>query len=300
MSATLTSRLFDNGRHGARVLALALPLIWVEHSVPVWAEDADKSEGFFSYFPAPPDINLPKLDFLPFWNSDIKKARKAYSSGDYKRALKFFRKESEDGNPIADWYLGHMYRLGRGVAADPAIAYSYYSRVSESYDAEEADASRLRVTIDSQLQLTNYLRSGVPSANIKADPQSAAKSYLRIASNYGHPTAMFELGVMNIRGIGVTQNPQQGLKWLISAARKRSPSAEAYLGDLYWKGEFVRRDETRALMWYVLATEAASKQDYSSLFARRDELRNQVSEDVVLEADARARVWAEQYPVNKN
>jgi uncharacterized protein len=243
---------------------------------------------------------LPKLDFLQFWSSDLKKARKAYSSGDYPKALKYFRKESDDGNPIADWYLGHMYRLGRGVAPDAAVAYSYYSRVAESYDAEETDAGRLRVTVDSQLQLTNYLRSGVASANIKADPQAAAKSYLRIASNYGHPTAMFELGVMNIRGSGVTQNPQQGLKWLIAAARKRSPEAEAYLGDLYWNGEFVRRDETRALMWYVLATEAASEQDYASLFLRREDLSSKVSEDVLLEADARARVWAEQYPVDKN
>jgi uncharacterized protein len=264
------------------------------------AHGAEEEEaGFFTYFPAVPDINLPKLDFVPFWTSDIKKARKAYNSSDYARALTYFRKESEDGNPVADWYLGHMYRLGRGVKLDPAIAYSYYSRVAEAYDPDDEDAYRLRIAVDSQLHLTRYLREGVPSAGIEANPSAAARGFLRLASNYGHPRAMFELGLMNMRGSGVKQNPQQGLKWLITAARKRSPEAESYLGELYWKGEFVQRDETRALMWYTLAAETTREEDYPILHARVRDIRQEVSEEVRLEAEARAEVWAEQYPPPK-
>jgi uncharacterized protein len=267
---------------------------------PAVAAENEKDSGFFSYFPAAPDLNLPKLDIVPFWSSDLKKARKAYNSRDYGTALAYFRKASEDGNLVADWYLGNMYRMGRGMPRNDAIAYSYYSRVAESYDPDEDDANRRKIVIDSQLQLTNYLRSGVADAQIKPDPAAAARNYLRLASNYGHPTAMFELGVMNIKGQGVTSNPPQGLKWLIAAARKRSPEAEAYLGELYWKGEFVRRDETRALMWYALASQTASKSDFMSLHTRHSEIREQVSEDTRLEADARARIWAEQYPAAKN
>jgi uncharacterized protein len=277
------------------MIAIILGLLALVVSAP--AQEPEKDGGFFSYFPAPPEFNLPKLDLVPFWSSDLKIARKAYNSKDYKTALKHFRKESEDGNIVADWYLGNMYRLGRGVKADPAIAYSYYSRVTESYDPDETDANRLKIIVDSQLQLTNYLRSGVADAKIKADPAAAARSYLRLASNYGHPTAMFELGEMNINGEGVAKNPPQGLKWLIAAARKRSPEAEAFLGELYWKGEHVRRDETRALMWYVLAVQTGAK----SKFAERQlSIREQVSEDTRLEADARARIWAEQYPLAKD
>ncbi len=300
MSATLTSDARFRKQPRASSLGLLISAVFLLSAMTeAVAAEEEKESGFFSYFPAAPDINLPKLDFVPFWTSDIKKGRKAYNSADYARALTYFRKESEEGNPVADWYLGHMYRMGRGVELNPAISYSYYSRVAESYDPDDNDAYRLRIAVDSQLHLTSYLREGVPTAGIKADPSSAAKGFLRIASNYGHPRAMFELGVMNIRGMGVKQNPQQGLKWLIAAARKRNPEAESYLGELYWKGDFVRRDETRALMWYALAAESTEKETYPILHARLRDIRAEVSEEVQLEADARAEVWSEQYPVPK-
>lgn len=165
-----------------------------------------------------------------------------------------------------------------------------------SYDPDERDANRLRIVVDSQLRITGFLRSGIAAAGIAADPTAAAKNYLRIASSYGHPLAMFELGVMNVKGEGVKQNAQQGLKWLIAAARKRNPEAEAYLGELYWKGELVRRDETRALMWYSLAVSSTNDFDFAETHSKAADIRERVSEDVRLEADARARVWAEQYP----
>jgi uncharacterized protein len=296
VSVTLTSKM-SKQRCSNSLRAILIVLACLPGQLAVAEEN---ETGFFSYFPAPPKLHLPKLDFIPFWTSDFKKARKAYDSGNYGRALEYFRKESEEGNPVADWYLGHMYRLGRGVPRDPSVAYSYYSRVAESYDPEETDPNRLRIAVDSQLRLTGYLQTGLPGAGIAADPATAAKNYLRIASNYGHPLAMYELGVMNIRGVGVTANPQQGLKWLIAAARKRSPEAEAYLGELYWKGEFVRRDETRALMWYSLATSTTEDLDDAATRTRTTEIRAKVSEDVRLEADARAKVWAEQYPVDNS
>jgi uncharacterized protein len=280
------------------LLLLLAGLLWAASSVSA-AEDIpseDERSGFFRYLPAP-DIKLPSLDIIPFWTDDLKKARKAYNKGDYARAVRLFRRESEDGNAVADWYLGHMYRLGRGVERDPAIAYSYYQRVAENYDPDEPDGQRLRIAIDSQLHMANYIRNGIPSAGIKAEPSRAARVYLRIASTYGHPAAHFALGVMNIEGVGVKKNPQQGLKWLTAAARKRHPQAQAYLGDLYWKGGAVKKDQTRALMWYTLAKESARAED-AGILDRYNEIRWSMDEDMVLEAEARARVYADQYPAS--
>ena len=199
-----------------------------------------------------PKLNLPDLD-IPFWTDDLKKAKKAYNNGNFDRAIKFFRRASEDGNIVADWYLGHIYRTGRGVPRDDATAFSYYSRVAESYDPDERDQNRLRIMVDAQLRVADYYRVGIADAGIKANYKVAASSYLKIASTYGHPGAQYSLGLMNIRGQGVKKNPQQGLKWLIAAARKRHALSEAYLGDLYWDGKLVQKDRTRALMWYILA-----------------------------------------------
>jgi uncharacterized protein len=279
-----------------RFVALVLLCI----ALPAFAAEPEEQErsGFFDYLPAPPQLKLPKID-IPFWTDDLKKARRAYNRNDFSRALKFFRKESEEGNVVADWYLAHMYRLGQGVDRDASVAYSYYTRVAESYDPEEADHKRLRIVVDSQIHIADYRRIGIPSAGLKAEPAQAARTYLRIASTYGHPAAQFALGEMNIAGDGVKQNPQQGLKWLTAAARKRHPEAQAYLGDVYWAGQIVKKSETRALMWYILATQSAKEEEYPAIFNRYNELMSIIDEDSKLEAEARARVWGEQFPVNR-
>ena len=189
-----------------------------------------------------------------------------------------------------------MYRIGRGVPRDDASAYSYYARVAESYDADETDQNRLRISVDAMVRMADYQRTGVPSAGIPQNATQAARVYLKIATTYRHPSAQYALGVMNIKGQGVKKNPQQGLKWLIAAARKRHAPSEAYLGDLYWEGKLVRMDRTRALMWYILAQQSAVPNENPEIFNRHDTITGTVSSEERLEAEARARVWADQYP----
>jgi uncharacterized protein len=234
----------------------------------------DSGGGFFSYLPAAPELKLPHIDIVPFWTDDLKVAKKAYNSGNYDRALEYFRKSSDDGNIVADWYLGHMYRLGRGVPTDQSVAFSYYSRVAERFDPEESEKNRLRIMVDSQLRVADYQRSGLPSAGFRPNPQLAARTYLRLATTYAHPRALYALGVMSIAGEGMSKNPQQGLKWLNAAVRKRSPEAAAYLAELYQSGRIVKHDETRALMWCIIATESANQEETPLIFSRLDELRS--------------------------
>jgi TPR repeat protein len=278
-----------------RLAACACVLLLVMPATSALAADDEEGAGFFQYFPAPPKLELPDIK-IPFWTDELKRGRKAYNKGDYSKAFKFFRRASEDGSPVADWYLANMFRLGLGVKRDHAIAHSYYERVANAYEQEELSGRRLRIAVDSQLHLANYLRLGLPDAGIKANPSLAARHYLRIASTYGHPGAQYALGVMNVRGEGLKRNEQQGLKWLTAAAKKRHPDAQAFLGDLYWSGKVVKKSETRALMWYVLARETAHPEEHAQIIARYNELYLGVDEEIRLEAEARARVWAEQYP----
>ena len=87
---------------GLLVLAglMAMPAILT----PAAAEEPGLMSEFYSYLPATPEINLPDLR-IPFWTDDLKAAKKAYRNGKFGRALKLFRRESEAGNYIADWYL---------------------------------------------------------------------------------------------------------------------------------------------------------------------------------------------------
>jgi hypothetical protein len=269
-----------------------MPLSVTPHAT---AQEAIEEDSFFSYFPAPKDIKLPDISVIEFWTGDLKKAQKAYRSGDYVRARKYFEKASEDGNIVADWYLGHMCRLGRGGPRDEAAAFSYYSRVADGFSDDETDSRRLRITVDALVQVADFYRRGSEEAGVKQDFLRAMRIY-KLASTYGHPAAQYALGVMHIRGQGIEANPAQGLKWLITAARKRFPLAEAELGDLYWRGEFVRLDRTRALMWYILARDTARPEEYPHIFDRFDEMMAEASDAERLEAEARATVWADKYP----
>jgi uncharacterized protein len=266
-------------------------------STASWAgDDPEDRTGFFSFLPAPPELRLPHIDIVPFWTDDLKRAKHAYSQGDFAQAQEYFQKSSDDGNIIADWYLGHMYRLGRGVSRNQAVAFSYYSRVADGFDPAEPDITRLRVTVDSQLRLANYQRSGLAEARIKPNPQLAAKAYLRLATSYAHPGALYALGVMSIEGEGMNKNPQQGLKWLNAAVRKHSAEAADYLSQLYEKGRVVKHDETRALMWSIIATQSASHEENPNIYSRSAELRFGATEEMRIEAEAQARVWSEQNP----
>jgi uncharacterized protein len=302
VSATLTSRqgvtsrLFRTHRTITVMVSVLLAL-----ATPVHAADNNEAEpkgGFFEYFPAMPDIHLPKLDIVPFWTDDLKKGRKAYENGNFGRAMKFFRRSSEDGNIVGDWYLANMYRLGQGVTSDSAVAYSYYVRVAENFDPEETDQTRLKVMVDSQLHIADYQRVGIPSADLPANPAAAARSYLKLASAYGHPGALYGLGVLNMMGEGVSKNPTQGLKWLTAAARQRNIEAEAYLGDLYWEGRDVKQNQTRAFMWYTLAVETARPEEHAAIINRYNEMRSEIDDSVRLEAEAKAKLWQGQYPAS--
>ena len=277
-------------------LGLLIAVAWPAQRAQ--ADEHGLMAGFYSYLPATPELSLPEFS-IPFWTDDLKKAKKAYKSGNYDRALRLFRRASDDGNIVADWYLGHMHRMGRGGERDDAVAYSYYSRVAENYDPDEKDQDRLRITVDAMVRIADYRRTGVASAGIAQNPANAAQSYLKIATTYGHPAAQYALGVMSLSGQGLRKNPQQGLKWLIAAARKRHPLAEAHLGELYLEGKLVRQDGTRALMWYILATKSARKSEYPEIFDRHDELEGLASMEERLEAEARARDWDDQYPAER-
>lgn len=278
------------GRAGLAALVMAMtatPSLAADRKGPI-AE-------FYSYLPAAPDISLPDIS-IPFWTDDLNKAKRAYKEGRYPRAIRFFRRASDDGNMVADWYLGHMHAQGRGVPRDDAMAYTYYARVADHYDPDERDQKRLRIIVDATLRIADYQRTGIAAAGMKPNAAAAIRTYMKLATAYGHPAALYALGVMNIAGQGVKQNPQQGLKWLMAAARKRHAPAEAYLGELYLEGKIVRADRTRALMWYMLARQSARPEENPEIYDRALQIEANSKDDERIEAEARARVWNGQYP----
>jgi hypothetical protein len=291
--ATLISKASLLAKLAAGVVIISL--IWLFIPPNSRAEEGSFF-NFFSFAPAAPQLSVPELKSMAPWADDMKKARLAYSSGNFENARVFLEKASDEGDIVASWYLGHIYRLGRGVASDTGRAFHYYSIVAEAFTPDEPDPRRLRITIDALVRVADIYRIGDEASSIAANAKAAFRLY-NTAASYGHPAAHYAQGLMTLEGQGVKANPEKALKWLFLAAKKRYPPAEALLGDLYWRGEIVKRDRTRALMWYVLATQSARPEEHPKIFDRYNDLAGELEQGQRVEAETRARLWAEKYPL---
>jgi TPR repeat protein len=287
---------------GAGRILLALALLGgtaVFDIAPGAAQENDSfGSPFYSFVPAKPDSELPKLGDVSLWRDDMKMAKQAYSNGDYARARDHLEKASNSGNLIATWYLGDMYRTGKGVAPDIGKSFGYYRQVALAYDSEQPNRKLMRITVDALVRVADIYRDGAPNYGIHKDPVRAYNLY-STAAGHGHPAAIYAIGVMYLNGQGVKKMPDQGIRWLMRAARKRYAPAEALLGDLHYDGIQVKQDKAKAVMWYTLARQTARPDSFPQIISRFDTLLDEVSEEERSSGQALAVQWSEQYPAEE-
>lgn len=106
----------------------------------------------------------------------------AYAKGNFAAALEKFRPLAEDGNALAQFNLGVMYRQGQGVAQDDKEAVAWWSKAAEQGHVEAQDNLGLR-----------YARGqGVTQDWVQAD------KWFTIAAASGNETAMKNKKVVEV------------------------------------------------------------------------------------------------------
>lgn len=256
---------------------------------------AGKVPGIFHSFspaPAAPRAEAPR----PLFGPDFRRGREAYREGDFGAAREFWEGAAEDGDLFAQWRLANMYRLGQGVPVDHAKAFSFYRKVAAQHENEGYLTPRTRITVDAMVRLADYYRTGLKQAKVAADARRAFRLYHLAATHFGHPRAQFALGEMYCRGEGVRKDTGRGMRWYMLAARKGSAPAQAALAELYQSGEAVPRSRVRALMWYSVARENAAADLAQQLANRQQALLEAASEEERLKAQNLATLWNEKYP----
>jgi TPR repeat protein len=231
----------------------------------------------------------------------------AYGGGDYETAMKEFRPLAEQGHARAQYNLGIMYEIGKGVPQDDQEAVKWYRRaadqglavaqyglgmvyhfgrgVPQDYQeavkwfrraAEQGDAS-------SQLKLgiMYEIGKGVPQ-----DDQEAVKWYRR-AGEQGEAIAQYNLGFMYREGKGVPQDDHEAVKWYRLAAEQGYALAQYNLAGLYFLGEGVPQDNVLAYMWANLA----ASQGHEAAVENRDMLARAMTPAQLAEAQRLAREW---------
>ena len=135
----------------------------------------------------------------------------AYDRGDYTRAAQLLRPFAEQGDALAQYNLGVLYRKGRGVPQDDVQARQWYEKA----------AVQGQVKAQYNLGTLYFNGEGVP----KDYPQ--ALRWFRLAADQGEAVAQTKIAIMYDDGQGVSQDIVQAYKWYsLAATNGDKPAAE--------------------------------------------------------------------------
>ena len=241
-------------------------------------------------------------------------------------AFKWRRRAARQGHPTAMFNLGAAFYNRDGAAFDVVSAYAWFVLAEEAGSDSATDAVK-RMSEDLQTSRTPEVFEKIAAMYEKGDdlPQSyseAVKWSRKAAENGGPPvrvklarllikTQEFDearrlceeaakknyppgahcVGLIYDRGLGVTQNPVEAVKWFNRAAEMGYAVAMLRLGEMYWKGSGVRMDKISAYAFIYLAATT----DIPEASQERASLEKEMGSKDVEKARKKAIEWAKQY-----
>lgn len=146
-------------------------------------------------------IGVISLSFVlitsPVLAADYDNGVEAYDAGDYETALQEFTPLAEEGNSLAQYNLGQMFRKGQGVLQNYQQAVKWYRLAAEQGKAgAQTNLGVMYAKGDGVLQ--NYQQ---------------AEKWLRLAAEQGNALAQYNLGISYANGQGVLQDYQRAHMW---------------------------------------------------------------------------------------
>ena len=171
-------------------------------------------------------------------------------------SLEALRYAADSGESVAAWKLARMYADGDGVPRDDRKAFDYFAKIVEHFSNDDPSPSERTMASNAFVALGGYLRGGVATAQIAADPEHAFDLFRYAATFLRNADAQYNLARMYLDGLGVKKDPRQAMNWLDLAARKGHAEAQALLGQLMFDGAGAQRP--RGLMYLTLARAAAT------------------------------------------
>src|SRR6185437_3292429 len=156
---------------------------------------------------------------------------------DAARLATWLEPRSKNGDAIAQYRLGVLYALGKGVKQDYGQAASLLLQSANSGVAE------------AQYDYGVLCESGL---GVAQDPAQAAAWY-RKSAEQGHSVAALSLGYAYAKGMGLARNLPEAARWFRRAADLGVINAQLDLALLYEHGQGVAKSPVDAYAWYSLA-----------------------------------------------
>jgi Sel1 repeat len=99
----------------------------------------------------------------------------------------------------------------------------------------------------------NYFKLGLKCYSIE-DYKEAVK-WFRKAAEQGQTDAQYSLGECYYEGNGIARDDKEAVKWFRKAAEQGQADAQYSLGECYYEGNGVARDNIEAFKWFRKAAE---------------------------------------------
>src|ERR1700733_12652794 len=179
--------------------------------------------------------------------------------GEKTNALTALQYAADQGQPVAQWKLGHMYAEGDGVPHDDLRAFNYFSAIADTHPDEAPGTPQARFVANAFVALGRYYLNGIPNSKVAADPSRARDMLGYAATYFGDADAQYELGRLYLND--KPSDPHQAARWFQLAATKGQCRAEAALGDMLFHGQTVPRQAARGLMWLTLSKDCAGSDE---------------------------------------
>ncbi len=168
----------------------------------------------------------------------LAEANQYYNSKQYDKAVPIYRELAEQGDALAQSWLGFCCENGNGVSQSYAEAVKWYRKSAEQGDAY------------AQCNLGYCYESG----NGVAQSWIEAVKWYKKSAEQGNARAQYNLGVCYDEGNGVTQSYTEAVKWYRKSAEQGYAWAQNNLANRYWSGNGVAQDKDEAVrLWRLSA-----------------------------------------------
>ncbi len=182
-------------------------------------------------------------------------AELSYKAGDYKNALRYFRRAIDKKAPEtrAYYWLGRIYHYGQGTKIDLTKASFYYEQSLQAGHEEANQIELWQELSDAGATGASYLLGlFYYEGNIVATDYDRAFEYFQIAAEKGHIRANYYIGLIHYHGLRGEKNYRLAVQSLETASHFGIVGAQIILGRIYYTGEgYIDKDSRRVLRLFT-------------------------------------------------
>lgn len=160
-------------------------------------------------------------------------------SNDMTKAFALYLEAAKAGNAKAQFFVATCYQDGAGVARDDKEAFDWYSRSATNGDPEG----------QCNLGVCLLVKNTIP------DDEKAAY-WLKKSADQGNASGEYNYGYCLTNGRGVAADPKEGIKLILSAARKGDAVAQFNIGNMH----HANGTESMATKWFQKAAAQGHKE----------------------------------------